>query len=201
MAKIVTEDIGVSKRDVIVKIAAALFKEKGYKASSMRELAARVGVEAASLYNHIKSKDELLKEICFVVLKKYHENIHLLERENISSTLKVEKIIRFHVQEMINNYEQVYVTDQNWRMMNEPGLSQYRELRTMYRRRFTALIQKGIDAGEIKKIDANSIVMIIINAIAAVDQWHRIIHKVSSHELENIIVTILVDGIKNKIKK
>jgi AcrR family transcriptional regulator len=195
MAKIKSTDNSFSKRDVIVNVAAGLFKEKGYKASSMRELATRVGVEAASLYNHIKSKDELLRDICFAVLKKFHAHIEKLENEKLPGAEKVEKIVRFHVNEMMVNYDHVYVTDQNWRQLDEPGLTQYRELRRQYRRRFTAIVQKGIDDNEIKQMDANSIVMVILNAIAAVDQWHRIIHKVSSGDLENIIVSILVDGI------
>ena len=199
MAKIKSTDNNSSKRDVIINVAADLFKEKGYKASSMRELATRVGVEAASLYNHIKSKDELLKEICFAVLKKFHTHIERLENEKLTGVEKVEKIVRFHVNEMMVNYEHVYVTDQNWRMLEEPGLTQYRELRRQYRRRFSAIVQKGIDANEIKQLDANSIVMVILNAIAAVDQWHRIIHKVRSEDLENIIVSMLVDGIIKRL--
>ena len=151
MAKIKSTDNNSSKRDVIINVAADLFKEKGYKASSMRELATRVGVEAASLYNHIKSKDELLKEICFAVLKKFHTHIERLENEKLTGVEKVEKIVRFHVNEMMVNYEHVYVTDQNWRMLEEPGLTQYRELRRQYRRRFSAIVQKGIDANEIKQ--------------------------------------------------
>ncbi len=43
-----------SKREVIIKEASKLFKEKGFTATSMRDLAERVGVEAPSLYNHIQ---------------------------------------------------------------------------------------------------------------------------------------------------
>lgn len=39
----------VSRKEVIVKAAASLFHEKGYKAASMRDLAERVGVEASTL--------------------------------------------------------------------------------------------------------------------------------------------------------
>ncbi len=39
-------------------------------------------------------------------------------------------------------------------------------------------------------------VMIFLNAITAVDQWHRIVHKVSSKELGNNMITIMIDGIK-----
>ena len=68
MARIKT-DKNVSRKDVIVTKAATLFREKGFKAASMRDLAESVGVEAASLYNHIKSKTELLHEICLTGVK------------------------------------------------------------------------------------------------------------------------------------
>jgi AcrR family transcriptional regulator len=186
-----------SKREIIIVQAAKLFKEKGYKAASMRELAAAVGVEAASLYNHIDSKDDLLNAICMNVANRYTLYMDTIENEQLTVIEKFEKLLRFHVKEMMTNYEEVYVTDHDWRNMQEPHLSEYREMRRNYRKRFAAIVQRGIDEKEIKPIDANTIVMISINAIAAVDQWHRIVHKVNSKDLEDNIVTILVDGIRN----
>ena len=196
MGKIKTNE-NSSKREIIIVQAAKLFKEKGYKAASMRELATAVGVEAASLYNHIDSKNDLLNAICMNVANRYTSHINSIESEQSTVINKFEKLLRFHVKEMMVNYEEVYVTDHDWRNMEEPHLSEYREMRRNYRMRFASVVQKGIDQKEIKPIDANSIVMISINAIAAVDQWHRIVHKVNSKDLEDNIVTILVDGIKN----
>ncbi|MFZ8458458.1 TetR/AcrR family transcriptional regulator, partial [Staphylococcus aureus] len=68
-------DKNSSRKDVIVSKAAALFREKGFKAASMRDLAESVGVEAASLYNHIKSKTELLHELCFGVANRFMHKI------------------------------------------------------------------------------------------------------------------------------
>src|SRR5215210_4040920 len=196
MGKIKTNE-NSSKREIIIVQAAKLFKEKGYKAASMRELASALGVEAASLYNHIESKNDLLNAICMNVANRYTSNINSIESEQSTVIKKFEKLLRFHVKEMMVNYEEVYVTDHDWRNMEEPHLSEYREMRRNYRKQFASVVQQGIDQKEIKPIDANSIVMISINAIAAVDQWHRIVHKVNSKDLEDNIVTILVDGIKN----
>ena len=189
-------DSTATKRDVIVREAAKLFKEKGYKAASMRELAGTVGVEAASLYNHIKSKDELLRMICFEVSSQYYDNFDQVERGTGGVLEKIERVLRFHVTQMMNNYEYVYVTDQDWRKLQEPQLTEYRELRRNYRKRFTALVQQAIDAGEVKPIDANSVVMIFMNAMGAIDQWHRIIHKVDSKTFEEIITGLLIDGVR-----
>lgn len=197
MAKIKNPD-NTSKREIIYAVAAELFREKGFRATSMRELAAKVGIEAASLYNHIHGKNDLLNGICFKIANNFTRKIEEVESEDCSIIEKIEKLLRYHVHEMVHDYKDVYVSDREWRNMEEPELSKYREMRRSYRKRFTAIVEKGISRGEIKKIDANTAVMIFLNAIAAVDQWHRIIHKVNSEELENNMVLVLIDGLRNQ---
>ena len=52
-----------TRKQEIIQTAAKLFKEKGYSAVTMRDLASAMGMKAASLYNHINSKQQILKEI------------------------------------------------------------------------------------------------------------------------------------------
>jgi AcrR family transcriptional regulator len=49
-----------NRRQALVDAAAAAFREFGYHAASMREVASRVGMQAGSMYYHFDSKDELL---------------------------------------------------------------------------------------------------------------------------------------------
>lgn len=59
-----SEEVGGSdKYRAILAAAAELFAEKGYKATSIRDIGSRVGVLGGSLYHHIKSKDALFLEI------------------------------------------------------------------------------------------------------------------------------------------
>ena len=53
------------KQKKILDVAVELFKEKGYMGSSVRDLATRLNIKAASLYAHIRSKEEILEWICF----------------------------------------------------------------------------------------------------------------------------------------
>ena len=60
-----------SKREIILTAAAKLFRDRGYQATSMRDLAEAVELKASSLYNHIGSKEEILKEICMANADKF----------------------------------------------------------------------------------------------------------------------------------
>jgi AcrR family transcriptional regulator len=195
MARIKTEKNG-SRKDVIVRKAATLFREKGYKAASMRDLAEAVGVEAASLYNHIKSKSELLHELVFNVANRFVLKIDEIESEEISSLKKMEKILRFHIVEMIYQYEEVYVSDREWKHLSDPYLSNYQNQRRVYRKRLAAIIEEGIRNKEIKPIDAPTVVLIFLHAVSGIESWHRSTKKISAEELEQNMVAILIDGLK-----
>jgi TetR/AcrR family transcriptional regulator, cholesterol catabolism regulator len=187
-----------TRKDVILKAAAQLFTEKGYKAASMRDLAEKVGVEAASLYNHIKSKTELLHDICFNVATRYMEQMNTVEAAAQTALEKVEVLLRFHIHEMLENHEEVTVSDREWKHLNEPYLSNYHNLRRTYRKRFAAIIQEGVDKNELQHIDAPTAVIIILHAVSGIDSWHRAKQKISAEDLENNMVTILLQGLNLK---
>lgn len=195
MGRIKTSD-NASRKDVIVQKAAILFKEKGFKAASMRELAEVVGVEAASLYNHIKSKNELLHEICFSVANRYNQKLEELEASEIGSLQKVETLLRFHINGMVDHFEEVFVSDREWKYLSEPYLSNFQNQRRTYRKRFAAIIEDGIRKKEIKKIDATTAVLIMLHAISGIESWHRSKQKISGEELQENMIAILVGGLK-----
>lgn len=195
MARIQT-DKDISRKEVIIKASAKLFREKGYKAASMRDLAVKVGVEAASLYNHIRSKAELLHDICFDVANIYFEHMSMVESMDATPLNKLEILLRFHIKQMIENFEEVYVSDREWRYLAEPYLSNYQNQRRGYRKRFAAIIQQGIEQGQISPIDASTAVLILLHAIGGIESWQRSTHKISGEELEENMLTILIHGIK-----
>ena len=195
MGKIITNK-NLTRKEVIIEKAAELFKEKGYKASGMRELAEVLGIEAASLYNHIKSKSELLHLICFEVANKYTLVLDEIEHKKNSSLNKVEELLRFLINGMINHYQEVYVADREWKYLEEPYLSNFQTQRRSYRKRIAAIIEVGIQKKEIKAIDAPTAVLIMLHAISGIESWHRSKKKISAKELEENMIAILISGLK-----
>lgn len=173
-----------------------MFREKGFAATSMRDLAETVGIEAASLYNHIRSKNEILEAITFEVANRYNLHMDELEAGNGKIINKIETLLRFHIRQMIDHFEEVVVADREWKHLNEPYLSNFHNQRRNYRKRFAAIIEEGINRGEIKKIDAPTAVLILLHAVNGIESWHRSRAKISGQELEDNMVMILIDGLR-----
>jgi TetR/AcrR family transcriptional regulator, cholesterol catabolism regulator len=187
-----------SKKELILRKAAAMFREKGFSATSMRDLAETVGIEAASLYNHIRSKNEMLEAICFDVANRFNANMDAIEAGTEKSIKKVETLLRFHIKEMVGNYEEVYVSDREWRHLDEPYLSNFQNQRRIYRKRFAAIIEDGIRKNEIRQIDAPTAILIVLHAVSGIESWHRSKARITGEELENNMVMIMIDGLRKQ---
>jgi AcrR family transcriptional regulator len=184
-----------TKKDVITQKASSLFKVKGYSSSSMRELAESVGVEAPSLYNHIGSKGELLQAICFKVANDFTMQLDITENSPVNIVTKIENIIRFHIQMMLNNFDEVFVANHEWKHLKEPYLSNFLSQRRSYEKRLVALMEAGIKTKEFKTINPYVSVLTILSAVRGLEFWQRHKQNVDTRVLEDDMVNHLLKGI------
>ncbi len=181
---------------MIIEKASKLFREKGFGASSMRDLAEHVGVEAASLYNHIQSKSEILQAICFKVANEFIAHLDAVEASPEPTLRKMELIIRFHIRMMLNQYEYVYISDHEWRHLPEPYLSNFLNQRRSYRKSLADLVEQGIARKEMKPLEPYVAVLTILSAISGIESWHRSRKQITAEILESNMVQYLIDGLK-----
>ncbi len=194
MAKIKASLTG-TKKDVILKKAAALFRLKGFKASSMRELAQKIGVEAPSLYNHIGNKNELLHTICFKIAGDFTIQLQMVEAQNSSATKKIEQLIRFHIKMMIQRFDEVYVANHEWKHLDDPYLSTFLSQRRFYESSMIQIITEGIDKKEFKNIHPHVAVLTILSAVRGLEFWQRHKKEISLQVLEENMVDHLLNGL------
>ncbi len=195
MAKIQSKK-NSTKKEIIIEKAARLFREKGFGAASMRDIAETVGVEAASLYNHIQSKSEILQAICFKVANEFISHLDEVERNSETNLKKMETIIRFHIRMMLEKYEYVYISDHEWRHLPEPYLSNFLNQRRSYRKRLSDIIEQGINKNEMKNIEPYVAVLTILSAISGIESWQRSRKSTSAETLESNMVKYLIEGLK-----
>lgn len=173
-----------------------MFREKGFPATSMRDLADVVGLEAASLYNHIKSKSEILQEIIFRIANDCNVHLESLEDNGMSNTKKIESLIRFHVQMMLNRFDDYCVMINEWIHLTEPYLTNFTTQRRNYVQKMESIIQEGVTNKEMKPVSPYVAMLTILSSVRGLEFWHRSNKKISPQVMEDNMVNYLINGLK-----
>lgn len=184
-----------NRKKLIVEIAADLFRTKGYNATSMRDIADTVGIEAASLYNHIKSKNGLLQGIVFHIANICNEHLTYIKQNDNNPAGQMESIIRFHVKLMLNNFNHYYVMTHDWKSLDEPDLTNFILQRRHYVQELENVVEQGIKKGIFKSITPYFVVLNILSAVMGLEFWHKSNKKYSEQTLEDNITLHLLSGL------
>ncbi len=183
----------INKEDII-KTAAVLFKKKGFSAVTMRDLASEMGVKAASLYNHISSKQELLKEIIISIAEGFTEGMQVIVKSNSTTVDKLNKIVDLHVSVASNNAYGMASLNNDW-MHLEEQLDYYLKLRTDYEDNFRAIIISGIKNNELKEVNPEVILFSILSTLRSLYIWMPKKEDLNQEELSDSLKMILIKGI------
>jgi len=185
----------ISTKKNIRLTAEKLFRERGYAAIGMRELAKEVGIEAPSIYNHYKSKDALLKEICFGIAEQFFKAIDAIKEED-KPAKKLRAYIKAHVAVIANNIEASSVFFHEWMFLEEPSLAQFKKMRHEYEQKFREVIEKGVKKGDFKKINTKLAVFTIFSALNATYDLYRTNERLSTDQIGEEIADLLLKGVK-----
>lgn len=185
-----------TRQQEIIRVAAKLFKEKGYSAVTMRDLAKAMGMKAASLYNHIKSKQDILKTIIISLAEEFTEGMQLIQSSNDNCIDKLNKIIELHVKISSQNIYGMASLNNDW-MHLEEKLDYYQQLRDDYENDFRNILKNGIASGEIIDIKPDVMLFSILTTLRSLYMWIPKKEDINLEELSNSLSQILIKGINN----
>ena len=191
------EAVNLSRKEQVIRSAAELFREKGYAASSMRDLAQKLGIEAASLYSHIKSKEEILQQLCFDMATEFRKSLTEVEKKNVTATEKLRLGIIGHIQVMAKDLTASAVFMNEHRHLSQPFLNDFLLLRINYINRFKTIIEDGTKKGEFKEtIDKKLAVMTLFSSLNWMPMWYDPQSKIDPQNLGQQLADMLVNGLK-----
>jgi hypothetical protein len=186
----------IDRKADIKAAAKRLFKEKGYAGTSMRDLAKEVGIEAASLYNHLGSKGELLHEICFDIADQFFNSYTIATEAEKSPIKKLKAAIKSHVCVIANNLDASAVFFHEWIFLTEPDLTNFKKLRYTYEQGFRELIQSGVAEKDFKEVNVKLVVFTIFSALNATYDLLKGKDQLSPDEIAENIGNLLLKGLK-----
>jgi TetR/AcrR family transcriptional regulator, cholesterol catabolism regulator len=193
MAELLTE-----RKSQIAAQATLLFKERGYAATSMRDLAAAIGIEAASLYSHVRSKEALLHRICFEMAEAFFEARDQVSSLQLPAPVKLRLAIEKHVEVVTRDVNASAVFLHEWRHLSEPDLSVFKSMRRAYEEYLTGILQAGHAAGQFHLPNEKLAVLSLLSSLNWLYDWYRPDGPLQPHQIAQLLADQVLNGlIKN----
>lgn len=184
-----------TRKQEIVKVAASLFKERGYSAVTMRDIAQAMHIKAASLYNHIKGKQEILATLIIEVAEEFTNGMSRITSESISPIEKIEKIIEIHIDITVNHSEAIATLNNDWMHLEGEDYLKFVAMRDGYEANFRSIINQGITEGNIKQNHPEVILFSILSTLRTLYLWNEKRGKMDVNVLKKDMVSVLLRGI------
>jgi len=157
----------------ILEAATALFYEKGYHASTMREVAAAVGIKAGSLYNHFPGKEDLLFRIAHGTMAELLVGGREATAGGGSPSERLRALVVWHVVYHAEKRFQARVADEQLHALGAERRAAVLQIRDEY----TGLFKEILDDGREREgwvVPSSSLITFAIGGMCTfVDTWYR----------------------------
>jgi AcrR family transcriptional regulator len=167
-------------------VATELFYEKGYHGTSMREIAAAVGIKPASLYNHFASKQEILFEIAFGTMQEMLAGARAVIDSAASPEGQLRRLVEFHVRYSATNRLRAKVADDQLHALGPAHRGAVLELRDSYESLFRDVIRRGADERRWHVDDVPVVTFAIATMASGVGVWYRDDGRLSADAIASI---------------
>lgn len=192
------EKIFANRKDQIKHVAALLFSEKGYSATSMRDIAEDMEMEAASLYNHINSKEEILHAICFSTADQFLTAIDEVNDIYFNGEQKLRMAVKNHVKILTDNLAEAKVFLREWRHLNEDHLVEFIAMRDEYEDGIESILQTGINENLFQEVDKKFATLNILSSVNWIVEWYKPNGKMNAEEVADKLCDFMLTGLNKK---
>jgi AcrR family transcriptional regulator len=153
-------------------------------------------IEAASLYSHIKSKDEILIEICFRKADEFLRAIGEINDIYFNAEEKLQMAIKSHVQILCKDINSSAVFLHEWRHLIEPKLTEFINMRNTYENEFKVIIQQGEEEHVFQTVDRKFAVLTILSSLNWITEWYRPDGPMTPGEIAQHLFDFILTGLK-----
>ena len=183
-----------TRRQELTREAARLFAEKGYHGTSIGDLAQAMGVQKASLYHHIESKQDLLWEIAHEGGESFHAALDEIP-EQVPAIEKLRLALRAHLRVVSKQLDVATVFVREWRYLDDERRVRFLAERRRYEERIRELFREGRELGELRSdLDEAVAALLFLSAANWAYTWLQ--PGRDTDALADRLYALLVDGMR-----
>lgn len=160
-------------RERILEVAAALFRQRGYQGTGMRELADRSGVAKATLYHHFASKAALLYEIVQHTVDVATPPLRELAAGSLPAPERLRRAVAGHVRQLVCDLDNVTCFVEEGRFLPPSYRDAHLASRDAYELEFRRIIVGGIRDGSFRELDPWLVSFALLGMCNWMARWYR----------------------------
>jgi TetR/AcrR family transcriptional regulator, cholesterol catabolism regulator len=182
----------------VVRTAADLFRRKGYASSTTRELAGLLGIQKASLYHHIDSKEDLLYAICLEGLRSIQTEV-TAAIDAVPPRARLLRAIQTHVVSALRDRDMHTVMLIELRALSAERYAAVTEKRSEYESILQHIIAEDQRAGELRRdIDEKYLTLSLLNLLNWTIFWFNPEGEMTAEQLADLLGRLYLDGARQR---
>jgi TetR/AcrR family transcriptional regulator, cholesterol catabolism regulator len=190
-----------AKRDYLIRVAATLFKEKGYQSTTLNDVARQSGMHRATVYYYFGNKEELFREAIKGVLD---TNIAKAEKLVATKTIDPRAKLQEFIALVMTSYDEsypymyVYIQEEMHEVAAEhsPWAQQMAQQTRRFEKMFMTLISQGMAQGQFRRdIPVALVANSMFGMLNWTHRWYKPGGKHSAKQVAEAFCTVFFEGI------
>jgi AcrR family transcriptional regulator len=191
-----SKNMSLSKEQEIIGVAARLFKEKGYRATTLEDIAAAVGMLKGSLYYYIRSKEDLLYLVVRDPIRQAYNKLDEIVNSDVPVVAKIALAIASHIENFHEHYPHIAVYLHDYHHLMQQLQKNAIETPKHYQRLWADLLQQGVDSGVLRNdLHVKITAYAVLGMCNWVYRWYNPNGELSAQEIAEIFTRLVLEGL------
>jgi AcrR family transcriptional regulator len=186
-----------TRREELLQIAAGLFADKGFKNTTVRDIAEASGILSGSLYHHFDSKESMVDEILSTFQAELFGTYDQILGSDDDARTKLEKAVRVSFEAIDHHRHEVAIFQNEADYLGTFERFGYlAERNEQSRQVWMRLLTEGVESGALRSdLDVELVYRFIRDTVWVAVRWYRPGGALSHEAVADQYLTILLDGI------
>jgi AcrR family transcriptional regulator len=188
-------------RAQILRAAADLFRERGYQASTVDQIAARLGMSKASLYTHFRAKEEMLAAISRETIEAFIRDLSLALASRLGAEDKLRTVVRQHVQFVIANRSFLTVFFGEEANLPPRFVRSLAAQKDRYDKGVERIVEEGIRGGVFRELSPRLVVFAVLGMVNWVHKWYNPRGRWGAEEISAAFLSLIEGGLLRRQRR